>query len=256
MIDIPWLALGLFSLVLLIPISLLKSMGIHLGKELIISIARMTIQLILVGFYLTYLFELNSLTVNVLWLVVMTVVASYSIRSKAKLSSTTVLVAILLGLFTGLLPMLAIILAGVVNAAPLYDARYLIPLAGMLLGNCLSANIVSLQNFTTSLEDNRDQYYAAIALGASPLFATQHFIQQAVNKSIVPSLASMSTMGIVTLPGMMTGQILGGADPIVAIKYQLMIMIAIFTLITLSSAVTLKIIGKTGFDDNGKILIH
>ncbi len=256
MIDIPWAVLGLFSLVLLAPLSLLRGMGVHLGKELVISAGRMAIQLVLVGFYLTYLFELNSLAINLLWLVVMTVVAAFSIRGKAKLSSISVLLAVLCGLFAGLVPMLALILTSVVKAVPLYDARYLIPLAGMLLGNCLSANIVTLQNFKAALLDREDEYRASIALGASPQFAIRPYIQESISKALMPSLASMSTMGIVTLPGMMTGQILGGAEPMVAIKYQVMIMVAIFTLIALSCSVSLMILSRKAFHSTGRILLH
>ena len=253
--DISWSVLLLFLSTLLIPLGLSLYYQLKIEKELIISVNRMAIQLILVGIYLEYLFHLNSLSINLIWLLLMIFIGASSIVSKAHLPKTKLLFPVLTGLMVGLFPLLSIICLFIVNSIPFYNAQYLIPLAGMLLGNSLSGNIVALQNLFVSFEQRKAEYEAAISLGAPVRYACQPFVREAIQKSLAPSLASMSTMGIVTLPGMMTGQILSGASPLVAIKYQLMIMIAIFVMLSISVSLTLSLTIRTCINKNGRILV-
>lgn len=254
-VDIPWTLLFLFSSTLLIPIAINAYFRLGIAKEMLISALRMGIQLTLVGVYLEYLFHLDSLLVNLLWLVAMMAIGTSSILDKAKLPKAALFVPVSTGLFIGLLPILALICLVIVQPTPLYNAQYVIPLAGMLLGNSLGGNIVALQNFFTALEERKSEYEAAISLGASIQYATLPFLREAIRKSLAPTLASMATSGLVTLPGMMTGQILGGADPIVAIKYQIMIMIAIFVMMSVSISVALTLAIRRAIHPHGKVLI-
>lgn len=239
-VDINWFELALFSLILLIPLTINKRYKLGIAKDTVISVVRMTVQLVLVGVYLEYLFKLNSLAVNLLWLAIMIVVGASSIVSKTNLPKKPLMWPLIAGLSSSLLPLLAAIAFGLVKPEPFYNAQYMIPLAGMLLGNSLSSNIVALQNLFTAFEQRKSEYEAAISLGASPKYASFPFLQEALRKSLAPILASMATTGLVTLPGMMTGQILGGASPMVAIKYQLIIMLAIFVMLSVSVAITLE----------------
>lgn len=254
--DIPWLVLLSFCSVLAIPLTINHVYHLNLGKEIAVSTLRMGIQLLLVGFYLQTLFTLNSVWINLLWIVVMIVVGASSVVGKANLPQKSVLMPATLGLGCGMLPVLSIVIVFVIHPSPLYNAQYVIPLAGMLLGNSISGNIVSLQNLFRDLEERRSEYEAAIALGASPQYASQLFVRNALKKSFAPLLGSMATMGLVTLPGMMTGQILGGAPPIIAVKYQFLIMIAIFSVLSLSLVITLKAVLRKTFNQQGRILIH
>ncbi|EGU38167.1 putative ABC transport system permease protein [Vibrio ichthyoenteri ATCC 700023] len=253
-IDIPWAILALFFCTLLIPIVISRYLQLSIEKELLVSVGRMFVQLIFVGLYLEYLFQINSLIINLAWLLFMLLVGASSIVSKARLPKTKLLMPAGLGLLLGLMPMLVLVCAAVIRPTPTYNAQYLIPLAGMLLGNSLSGNIVALQNLFSSFEQRQAEYEGAIALGASPKYASLPFIREAMQKSLAPSLASMSTMGLVTLPGMMTGQILGGASPMIAIKYQLMIMVAIFVVLTISTTTTLSLAVRVCINANGRIL--
>ncbi|AYO09024.1 ABC transporter permease [Vibrio campbellii] len=239
-VDINWFELALFSLILLIPLTINKRYKLGIAKDTVISVVRMTVQLVLVGVYLEYLFKLNSLAVNLLWLAIMIVVGASSIVSKTNLPRKPLMWPLIAGLSCSLFPLLAAITFGLVKPEPFYNAQYMIPLAGMLLGNSLSSNIVALQNLFTAFEQRKSEYEAAISLGASPKYASFPFLQEALRKSLAPILASMATTGLVTLPGMMTGQILGGASPMVAIKYQLIIMLAIFVMLSVSVAITLE----------------
>ncbi|CAE6895597.1 ABC transporter permease [Vibrio sp. B1FLJ16] len=239
-VDMSWIKLAMFSLVLLIPFAINKRYKLGIAQDVVISVLRMTLQLILIGIYLEYLFHLNSLLVNILWLMVMLVVGASTIADKARLPRRPLMLPLLVGLICGLFPLLFAMIAGLVRPTPLYSAQYMIPLAGMLLGNSLSSNIIALQNLFTAFEERKTEYEAAISLGASPKYASLPFVQEALRKSMAPTLASMTATGLVTLPGMMTGQILGGASPMVAIKYQLVIMLAIFVMLSVSVTITLE----------------
>jgi len=131
----------------------------------------------------------------------------------------------------------------------------MIPLAGMLLGSSISSNIVGLQTFFDGFKQRGNEYEAAIALSATASQAAFPFLQQAMKKAQAPILATMATTGIVTLPGMMTGQILGGVTPIIAIKYQLLILIAIFVMLSISLSLTLLLCLRYMLARNGLLKI-
>ncbi len=156
-IDIAWWQLAIFSSVLIIPVMVSRIYQLGISKEIFISVGRMTVQLILVGMYLEYLFKLNSIWVNLIWLSLMILVGASSIVSKTHLPTNKLLVPIVLGLAAGLFPIVIILCFGIVQPSPWYSAQYLIPLAGMLLGNSLSGNIVALQNLFTAFEERKSE---------------------------------------------------------------------------------------------------
>ncbi|GAK20633.1 YbbM seven transmembrane helix protein [Vibrio sp. JCM 19052] len=238
-VDINWFELALFSLILVVPLTINARYKLGIAKDTAISVARMTVQLILVGVYLEYLFELNSLIVNLAWLAIMVVVGASSIVGKANLPKKPLMMPLITGLSCSLLPLLAAIALGLVKPEPFYNAQYMIPLAGMLLGNSLSSNIVALQNLFTAFEQRKSEYEAAISLGAAPKYASFPFLQEALRKSLAPILASMATTGLVTLPDDDRSNS-GRSEPMVAIKYQLVIMLAIFVMLSVSVAITLE----------------
>src|SRR5690606_4816665 len=145
-VDISWWQLGLFSMLLAIPLAVNAYHQLDIGKEMLWSVARMALQLLLVGIYLEYLFAHNNLWVNLAWLMVMIGVGASSIVSKAKLPVKLLIGPIIAGLAVGLFPLIILLCVAVVQPTPWYSAQYMIPLAGMLLGNSLSGNIVALQN--------------------------------------------------------------------------------------------------------------
>lgn len=255
-LDISWIQLSLFSLVLLIPLYINIRYQLDLMQDMVIAILRMIGQLILVGVYLEFVFKTNNLILNLLWLCVMIVVGSNAIIGKAKLPAKFLFLPVITGLFVGLAPLLILLSVGVIQPSPLYSAQYIIPLSGMLLGNSLSGNIVALQNLYSAYEQRKPEYEAAISLGASPQYASVPFVRAAMQKALAPILASMATTGLVTLPGMMTGQILGGTSPMVAIKYQMIILIAIFVMMSVSITISLQLSLKRTISKEGRIRVQ
>ena len=254
-LNISWIQVALFSVLLFIPLLINRYYQLALSKEIFIAVLRMTAQLLLVGIYLQYVFSINSLLLNIGWIIVMILIGSGAIVGKAKLPKKVMLWPVVCGLSSGLLPLMLLLCYVVIRPQPVYSAQYVIPLAGMLLGNSLSSNIVALQHLFEAFVQRSNEYEGAIALGAKPSEAASPFVQDALRKAQAPILASMVTTGLVTLPGMMTGQILGGADPMLAIKYQLVILVAIFVMISVSLTLTLQLSLKRTLCKTGRIKI-
>ena len=138
----------------------------------------------------------------------------------------------------------------------LLEAQYVIPVGGMILGNCLRANIVGLRDFYQSIRRDEKAFQLVLAQGATLNEAIQPSLSASFQAAVSPTIATMMTIGLVSLPGMMTGVILGGNDPMLAIKYQIGIMIAIFTgtAITVPTAVLLTL--RRSFSGYGVLRPH
>ncbi|ORT49620.1 ABC transporter permease [Vibrio sp. qd031] len=250
-LDIAWLDLGLFSTLLLIPLGISQCYRLNISRDALISIARMAIQLFLVGLYLEFLFTLDSIVINISWLIVMALVGGSAITTKAQLLRKQALACVVVGLCCGLFPVLCITVVLLIQPTPLYSSQYLIPMGGMLLGNSMSAIIIALKTLTKAFSEREMEYQGAIALGVSGRYACQPFVQDALKSAFAPTLATISTTGLVSLPGMMTGQILGGVSPLIAIKYQLVIMMAIFIMMTIATTVSIEMLLKLNLSQSG-----
>ena len=249
-ISIP--VLLLFSVILIFPVLIFRHLRLRLTKDLIISMLRMGVQLGLVAIYLEYIFKLDMLLVNVAWVLVMIVVATGSILRQSGLSWRKCLWTILPAhLLTSLLILCGFLF--VFDFGTVASARYLIPLMGMVLGNILRSNVVALDRFFSELRANEGMHIQYLTLGASEAEAVRPFLRNALRAAVGPQLGTVATMGIVSLPGMMTGQILGGSSPAVAIAYQIMIMIAIFTAATVSAFLAVHFSRSVAFDTCGRL---
>lgn len=211
--DLSLLATASMYALLLIPIGVFLWLRLGLVKDTLIATARMTIQLFLVGLYLKYIFHLNNIWVNLAWVVVMMVAANFSVLGASGLKRGLFFWRALAGIVisTGIVSAWFIFVA--IRPEPIYDARYVIPIVGMILGNCQRSNVLSLERFYSGIRDNEREFTTYLLLGATLSEATRPYLRTALKSCVNPSIASMATMGIVSLPGMMTGQILGGALP-------------------------------------------
>ncbi len=229
-IDLSWQQLALGFLILLIPAYVLWRYETDLNKEMLISTVRMVVQLLFVGYYLEYLFKFDHPLVNALWIVVMVVVADFATVDRSELSKNkNTLIPVFFATLFGIGIINIFFLHVVIGLPKLLAAQYTIPITGMVLGNCLRSNVIGFNAFYYSLKEQKERYQFYLACGATRQEALKPFIADALKKSANPTLASMATIGLVSLPGMMTGQILSGSSPMIAIKYQIMIMLAIFS---------------------------
>ncbi len=250
-LDISFYGLGsMFALIGIIAY-IFHKLGLSVEKRLLTASLRMSVQLFLVGIYLRYLFHWNAFFLNTAWLFIMIVVANSSISKDIGLHRRPAFFLTISGTVISTLFVLLFFLATSIRPEPFYDARYLIPVGGMILGNCMRSNIIALKQFTYQLVANQKQYIQYLGMGASVHEACQPFYLSAIRQALTPIIATMSTMGIVSLPGMMTGQILGGSSPLIAIKYQIAIMLAIFSSAAIGILVNIYILIKFGFTKAG-----
>jgi putative ABC transport system permease protein len=240
-LDIKLPQMGLLYGLCLLPGILLWLIGLRLSRDIAISILRMSFQLALVGIYLKMLFNLNHPWLNGLWILIMLSVADLSILKRAGLKARYFALATFTAIASSVLFSTAYLVILVIKPTHFYDARYIVPLAGMILGNCLQGNVIALERFYSALRKNENEYATFLMLGATRWEAVRPYFRDAVKASINPTIAGMATMGLVSLPGMMTGQILGGSEPWLAVKYQIAIMICIFTSTTIASIINLKL---------------
>ena len=253
--DIEWLALLWGYLLLLLPMTTLAYYRTGLVKPTLIAVVRMTMQLFLVGLYLEFIFQLDNVWINLLWVLVMVAFASLSIINRSRLTYKYYLVPVFWAIGLSLTGVIAYFFTIVIQLEDYFEARYLIPVAGMLMGNCMQSNIIGLEAYYSRLRQEQQLYRYALANGATRHEALFPFMRDALVKAFNPSIASMAVIGLVSLPGMMTGQILGGSNPTVAIKYQLMIMITILVTSLLSVLITIFLANRYAFDafDNFKL---
>ena len=247
--DIDIVSLALLFLFLVPVLWLGARFQLSLNRTILWSTLRMTLQLGLVGLYLKFLFAFNLAWVNALYILIMIAVATYTVLKSSRLKISRLFGPIFMSILLPVGTVLLFINSCVVRIEHIFDAKYMIPICGMLLGNSMRNNIIGLSNFYAGLKENEKTYQYAIALGASRLQALAPFFRAAVIASINPILASMATIGIVSLPGMMTGQILGGSVPMVAIKYQIVIMLGIFYTQFFSVCLSLLLSIRLGFDE-------
>ena len=244
-------ALLLIFILLLIPLAVSRFLKLGLGRSILTSAVRMGIQLLLMAVFLKVLFNWNNSLLNVAWLFVMIVVATFSVVNNSGLNWRLFLVPVFISLFITVLCYVLFFNMAVLRLHNLLDARYFIVIGGMLLGNSLRGNIIGISSFFRDMKRNEARYQYHLALGATTGEAVLPYLRDAMLSALRPSLASMATIGIVFLPGMMTGQILGGATPMTAIKYQIAIMISIFVILNMAVLLSVRISLKPCFDDYG-----
>ncbi len=244
--------LSMYAL-MLVPLGIFLYLQLGVIRDMLIGMLRMTAQLILVGLYLKYIFQLNNPFVSLLWVSIMLVVANLSILNKAGLKRSPFFWRSLTGVAGSTLFVSGWFILVAIRPDPIYDARYMIPIVGMVLGNCLRSNVLSLERFYSGIRKNENEFMTYLMLGATLREATRPYLREAIKAAINPSIATMATMGIVSLPGMMTGQILGGAMPITAIKYQIGIMICIFTAMVIAALANILLSLPVAFDDHQRL---
>ncbi len=250
-IEIKTWALALGYLLFIIPLGLILYLGTGTLKKTSLAIIRMTVQLLFVGLYLHLVFEFNRWWLNTLWLLLMISVADLSILSGTGLKIRSFLVPVFFSLMAGTaLPLLYFILV-ILRVPNLFEAQYFIPLGGMIMGNCLRANIIGIGSFYKSIKENEKAYFNSLAQGATLREALFPYFRNAFQDALGPTTATMATIGLVALPGMMTGIIMGGISPVTAIKYQIAIMIAIFTGTSITVFAAIVLTARSGFDQYG-----
>ncbi|HBM8455377.1 ABC transporter permease [Staphylococcus aureus] len=225
-------ALGLTVLLLVIPIIISYKEGLHIIKDLIVATLRAVVQLIILGFLLHYIFKINDKWLLVLCVFVIIVNASWNTISRSSPVMHHVFWISFVAIFVGTaLPLAGTIATGAIQ----FTANEVIPIGGMLANNGLIAINLAYQNLDRAFVQDGTNIESKLSLAATPKLASKGAIRESIRLAIVPTIDSVKTYGLVSIPGMMTGLIIGGVPPLQAIKFQLLVVF-IHTTATIMSA--------------------
>lgn len=220
-------------LLLFVVMLILRAGKIYKSRELFFSSVMMTLQLILAGMILTYLFQNPHPLFCLAYLILMISLATRRILAKAPALPKPFLFRVALVFIAAALFVSAYFIL-IVARENLFNPQYLIPITGMLTGNAMTGFNIALKTLHDQLKTNADQISCMTMLGVHPKKILHPFINNALETALIPTINSMVSMGIIILPGMLTGQILAGALPNTAILYQVSITIAICVTVALS----------------------
>jgi len=224
---------GLVYLLLIIVLAIMKKAKINQTKLLFIASFRMTIQLVLAGLILTYIFKNPHPLFTVSYLCAMTVFAIHRVLSRNKGINRNFKIAVAASIAIEGLAIVVFFVAVIVGMN-IFNPQYTIPISGMVIGNAMTGVSLGMKTFTEELNSKRNRIDTLLNLGVAPKKILIPFVNNALETALLPTLNSMLGMGIISLPGMMTGQILSGTLPTTAILYQIAIMIAICTAVCLT----------------------
>lgn len=239
---------------LLIVLAIMKKCKIRQSKMLLIGSVQMTVQLVIAGFILTYIFKNPNPIFTIAYVLLMLGFSIHRVLSKNKELNNKFKFYIASTLSVSGLGVIIFFIVLVVNE-DLFNPQYAIPLSGMLFGNVMTGLNLGLKTFRESIDSNKDKIEALLNFGGKPDDILRPFVFQSLETALFPTLNSMVGMGIVSLPGMMTGQILSGTLPTTAILYQISIMIAITTVVCLSVFGSLYLGYKTLYNSDDQIII-
>ncbi|GAB4134792.1 MAG: iron export ABC transporter permease subunit FetB [Planctomycetaceae bacterium] len=201
---------------------------LRMERSLLIAGVRTVVQLTLIGFVLEWVFQLNRWYAVIGLAMVMTVIAGATAAGRSHRYYTGMWMNTLVSIWTGSWLVTAYALTILLpDAAHWYRPQYLIPLLGMVLGNTLNGISLGLNTLTENLASHRGEVESLLALGATRWESAREPVREAVKTGMIPIVNSMLIVGLVSLPGMMTGQILAGTSPLEAVKYQIVIMFLI-----------------------------
>ncbi|MGF2615442.1 iron export ABC transporter permease subunit FetB [Rossellomorea vietnamensis] len=245
------IAAYIFVLVLLLIVKVRK---ISREKQIAIATLRMTIQLILAGYILTYIFENPHPLLTILIILIMEIFAIRNVfkQVRERLSRQMKMI-ITISMLSGSLASLLYFNLIVIHFSPWYEPRYFIPIAGMIIGNSMTGITLGVKTLMQGFSASRAEIEGALMLGAEPQVASKPYVDNAFDSAVLPTINNMLGMGIVFLPGMMTGQILSGVSPLLAIEYQIAILLGILGSVSLTVIIFILLGYRTFFTKDSRL---
>ncbi len=233
------LLLALAMIAAVLAISYRERLGLE--RDLIIATARTFLQLFVVGYFLVYLFAWDRWEFVLLTFMLMLAAASWIAVGRLTRPLPGARWIAVVSLAVGSAITLVFVTHVVIGVEPWYDPRYVIPIGGMILGNAMTGAALAGERFQGELRSRVEEVETLLALGFAGLEAVQDLYRSAIRAAMIPTINAMLAVGIVQLPGMMTGQILSGTSPLIAVKYQVVVMLMITCAVALSSFLFLQL---------------
>lgn len=203
------------------------ALKLDLERKLAWAAVRTVVQLLAIGYVLGWVFRFDRWFVVLPLMALMTLIAGFAGAQRGARTYAGQRADSVLSIWLSSWLVAAVGLFVVIRIHPWYEPQYAIPILGMILGNTLTGVSLGIERMTEELTSRRDRVDMALALGATRWEAAQGPARQAVRAGMIPTLNQMAVVGVVSLPGMMTGQVLAGQSPLQAVRYQIVIMFLI-----------------------------
>ena len=229
-------------------------LALGVEKDLAIATVRTYVQLFLLGFVLTWVFSVDSWPLVIAIVFVMIAMASHTITRRAPDAPPGILTSSFLSMVITGFSVTFIVTGLIIQVEPWYAPRYVIPIAGMVLGNSMTGIALALERTYSDMDARSGQLLALTALGATPWEAGAESVRVGIRAGLMPTIVSMATVGIVFIPGMMTGQIIAGADPASASTYQIVVMLMVASATALGSVLSVLLSYRKRFTSDGVYL--
>jgi putative ABC transport system permease protein len=242
--------------VILVFITGLISALLKLGllRPLLWGTVRAFIQLTLIGYVLKYVFQWNTLWVIVPLLLLMSFIAAREATRRITRIPYNPGLNTFLSLTASTFVVGIIVVVLIIGPEPWYSAQVMIPIFGMLFGNSMNAVALSLDRMYSEIHANIEEVEQLLSLGATPWEAVVGYIRKAVSAGMMPTINSLMVVGLVSLPGMMTGQILAGMNPQSAVRYQFVVLVMVASCVAIGCLMIVLLSYRKMFDQDGSLV--
>ena len=244
------LCLGIIGIA--IALSLWQQLGLE--KLLAYSAGRALMQLIAIGYILDIVFAIDNWWAVLAILAVMLSIATIVTRNRIDQKLKGLLPTVALSLVASSCFTLAYVVVLIIQPDTWYEPQYLIPLAGMLFGSAMNSASLAGERLLNGINQNRLEIETHLCLGATPAQAVSAYKKEAIRTGLIPILNNMIVVGLVSLPGMFTGQVLGGSDPLDAASYQILILFAIVLTNIVATVLVTQGIYKRFFTQDAQLM--
>jgi putative ABC transport system permease protein len=210
---------------------------IPVAKDMAFGSVRAFVQLVAVGYALKFIFDLESIPLIILALMVMILVGAQAASGRVKKLKRAFVLTFTAMLTGSVITIAVMLLTRIIS----FEARYVIPLGGMIIGNAMNASALTIDRLASDISNNRLAIETSLSLGKSWRVASQKYIRDAATTGMLSMLNFMKTVGIVALPGAMTGMILAGAEPLEAVLLQVIVGYMLLSAVTVTSVVAVEL---------------
>ena len=248
-VSVDNLSLALVFGLVLVALGISQKEKLGLTKDIVVAVVRTVLQLIFVGYVLKFIFQASNVFLSLMMILIILFNASVQANKRNPNSKKSLLHPFLTLLTSTGLTLTILVLSGAIKFTP----SQVIPISGMLASNAMTAIGLSYRAMYKSFTDNRQQVLEKLSLGASVKLASQEILREAIKTGMQPTIDSAKTVGLVSLPGMMSGLIFAGVDPVHAIRYQIMVMFMLLSATSLASVIASYTAYQTYFTDRAQL---
>ena len=246
---------ALASSLILLVLFISWRLRLRLTSTLLMAAVRTVIQLSFIGLILAWIFAREQWYEVLIILTIMTLIASSAAKNRVKRGYKGLLVDTFIAVSASAILVTGLAIGLILQVQPWYTPQFIIPILGLILGNSLTAISLTSNQLINDIHEQHARIEMMLTLSATPFEAVHDSIRAAIINGMTPTLNSMLVVGIVSLPGMMTGQILAGADPTQAVRYQIVTMFLICVSSTLGCTLSALLIYRRFFNREQQLIL-